>query len=141
MCGSNRCATGPALSLYDAAIQEADRHKWLVSERHGRDCGYPAWSEWWDRHWPYFCRHRRIEHLRGDCRWREFEDEAYGRFYDLVLQGDPLVNAILDRVAKGWENLHFALWLNECEYSRDRVIEILTAVNINTAARMKPWQA
>lgn len=137
---AERSATGAAASLYEAAIQEADRHKWLVSERLGRDCGFPAWSEWWDKYWPHFCRHRRIEHLRGERRWREFEDTAFGRFYDLVVQGDPLVDAILDRVAEGWENLHFACWLHEWGLPPERVLEILEVVNINAAARLEPRQ-
>ncbi|MBL8852075.1 MAG: hypothetical protein JNG89_20550 [Planctomycetaceae bacterium] len=132
------CVTGAALSLYEFAIQEADRHKWLVSERHGRDCGLPAYSEWWRSHWREFCRYRRIEHLRGDRRWREYEDDAYGRYYDAVISGDPLVTAILDRVAVGWENLQFACWVQEWGMPRDRVLEILEVVNINTAARMDP---
>jgi hypothetical protein len=134
----NQCSPTAARSLYDAAVFEADRHKWLVSERRGHDCGQSAWREWWIRYWPQFCRHRRLEHLRGECHWREFEEQAFGRFYDAVVQGDLLLDLILDRVAEGWENLHFACWLNEWDLPSDRVIEILACVNINTSARLEP---
>lgn len=141
MAAVNRCGTGSAPSLYDAAILEADRHKWLVSERLGRDGGFQAWSEWWVKYWPGFCRHRRLEHLRGDRRWREFEDDFFGHFYDRIVQGDPLLNEILDRVAEGWENLNFTCWLHEQELSSDDVLQILEVVNINTAARLEPHGA
>jgi len=137
----DRSATGAAPSLYEAAFQEADRHKWLVSERLGRDGGLTALSEWWVKHWPVFCRHRRIEHLLGEKRWREFEDDAFGRFYDLVLSGDLLVAAILDRVGEGWENLQFTCWAHEWGLPSKRVLEILEVVNINAAARMDPKHA
>jgi len=134
----DRSATGAAPSLYEAADVEADRHKWLVSEKLKRDAGPPAVSEWWDKHWPGFCRHRRVEHLKGAQQWLEFEHDVYGRFYDSVLSGDPLVTGILDRVADGWENLQFMNWADDCGHPRRRVLEILEVVNINTAARMDP---
>jgi hypothetical protein len=134
----DRSATGAAPSLYEAAFAEADRHKWLVSEQLKRDAGLSALSEWWVKHWPVFCRHRRIEHLLGAKKWREFEEDAFGRFYDQMLAGDPLVTAILDRVGEGWENLHFTCWIQDCQLPKERVLEILEVVNINAAARMDP---
>jgi hypothetical protein len=133
-------AQEPAPSLYEAADVEADRHKWLVSEALKRDAGPPAVDEWWAKHWPGFCRYCRIEHLLGTKKWREFEEDAFGlgRFYDLVLIGDPLVTAILDRVAEGWENLQFMDWAADCRHPRHRVLEILEVVNINAAARLDP---
>jgi hypothetical protein len=138
MAGTTRRSSGPARSLYEFAVQEADRHKWLVSERQGRDVGFHAWREWWDVYWPAFCRHRRLEHLRGDCRWKEFEDDAFGRFYDLLIVGDLLVDRVLDRVAEGWENLQFACWVQEWGLPSNRVLEILETVNINTFGRLEP---
>lgn len=138
MSAVNESPSSAARSLYDAAIFEADRHKWLVSERRGYDCGYSAWREWWIRYWPRFCRYRRLEHLRGERNWREFEDDAFGRFYDAIIQGDLLVGLILDRVAEGWENLQFACWLNEWDLPRERAVEILACVNINSSARLDP---
>jgi len=128
----------PKQSLYAAAVVEADRHKWIVSERLGRDCGYHAWSEWWCQHWAAFCRHRRIEHVSGECHWEEFDDETFGHFYDHVLCGDLLLDRILDRVAAGWENLDIFCWGVDWNLPLDRTRQILEVVNINTAARMKP---
>lgn len=132
------CASGAAPSLYDAAFEEADRHKWLVSERLKRDAGLPALLEWWLHYWPPFIRHRRIEHLLGAKQWREFEADAFGRFRHQKLSGDPLLTAILDRVGQGWENLHFAWWMQDGDLPKDRVVEILEVVDINTAVRMDP---
>jgi hypothetical protein len=141
MAAINRLSTGSAPSLYEAAIVEADRHKWLVSERLGRDGGHQVWSEWWIKYWPGFCRHRRLEHLRGDCCWREFEDDSFGHFYDRIVHGDALLNEILDRVADGWENLNFTCWLQDQEHPRERVLQILEVININAAARLEPHRA
>jgi hypothetical protein len=127
-----------AHSLYEVAVSEAKRHQWLVSERRGCDCGDWAWREWWECYWPQFCRHRCLEHLRGERNWSEFEEQAFGRFYDAMLQGDLLLDRILDRVAEGWENLHFALWLNEWDLPHERAIEILACVNINSSLRLNP---
>ncbi|MEW4526113.1 hypothetical protein [Maioricimonas sp. JC845] len=129
---------GPPESLYDAATREADAHKWIVSEQRGCDAGFIAWSEWWERFWPEFCRHRRLEHVRGVRRWQEFEDEAFAHFYDLVVQGDLLLELILDRVAEGWENLDFACWIHDWGLPRERVFEILEVININEFRGLKP---
>lgn len=134
----NQSSPAVAHSLYEVAVSEAQRHQWLVSERRGCDCGDWAWREWWDRYWPRFCRHRCLEHLLGERHWCEFDEEAFGRFYDAMLQGDLLLNLILDRVAEGWENLQFANWLNEWDLPRERAIEILACVNINVSARLDP---
>jgi hypothetical protein len=134
----DRCASGAAPSLYEAAFEEADRHKWLVSERLKRDAGLTALSEWWLHYWPRFCRHRRIEHLLGAIKWREFEEDAYGRFRNQMQIGDPLVTAILTRVGEGWENLDFTCWMHDTGLPSEPVLEILEVVNINDASRMDP---
>ena len=133
----DRCASGAAPSLYEAAFEEADRHKWLVSERLKQDAGLTALSEWWLQYWPQFCRHRRIEHLLGARKWREFEEDAYGRFRNQMQVGDPLVTAILTRVGEGWENLDFTCWVHDTGLPSEPVLEILEVVNINDAARME----
>ena len=138
MTRAETCGSPRALRRYEGAAREAGRDGWSVSECLGRDGGQPAWCEWWSRHWPEFCRQRRIEHLAGEKRWKEFDDDAFGLFYDLVVLGDPLVDRILDRVAEGWENLDFACWLQEWDLPRRRALAILEVVNINSALRLEP---
>lgn len=137
----NRFSPPAARSVYDAADKEADRHKWLASERLGRDLGHAARREWWIKHWPRFCRYRCIEHLSGQCQWQEFKCEVYGRLPVTQEEADLLVDRIIDRFAEGWENLTFACWLQEWDLPTERVLEILEIVDINTTGRLEPLSA
>lgn len=125
-------------SLYDHAVWAADCHKWLVSERLGYDAGFAAWCEWWLTYWPEFCRHRRLEHLRGERRWKEFDPATFGRFPKAATAADPLTDRILDRFVSGWENLDFTCWIQDGNLPRKQVIAVLEIVDINTSARLKP---
>ena len=60
------------MSLYAEAVKEAERHKWIESQKHGRDLGQAAIRDWYRNYWNRFCRWRRMEHLQGTRRWREF---------------------------------------------------------------------
>jgi len=138
MAAVNRLSPSAARSVYDAAFMEAERHKWLASERHGHDLGPNAKLEWWAKYWPRFCRYRCIEHLSGQCQWQEFRCEVYGRLSITREQADLLVDRIFDRFVEGWENLTFACWLQEWDLPTERVLEILEIVDINTAGRLAP---
>ena len=37
----------PTRSLYEEAFREAERHKWIESQKMGRDAGHPAIKEWY----------------------------------------------------------------------------------------------
>jgi hypothetical protein len=137
----NRLSPPSARSVYDAALQEAERHKWLASERFGRDLGPAARREWWIKYWPRFCRYRCIEHLSGQCQWQEFKCEVYGRLSIPQEEADLLVDRIFDRFVEGWENLTFACWLQEWDLPTERVLEILEIVDINATGRLAPLSA
>lgn len=125
------------LSVHEEALKEAERHKWIESQKRGCDLGSSALDEWYQVHWPHYCRCKRLEHLRGKQRWREFEDENFGQLYALILQGDLLVDRILDRVFQGTENLSLINWALDWGLPMDRVIQILTQVDINRS-RLDP---
>lgn len=57
------------------AWEQIMTHKWLESQKAQRDLGRSAIEDWLHRHWIKFVRERRREHLNGEQRWREFEDE------------------------------------------------------------------
>ena len=126
-----------APSLYDEAVREAERHKWIESQKHGRDLGERAIQEWYRVYWPIYCRYRRLEHVRGSHRWREFGDGPFAHLYSLILQGDLLVDRILDRVYCGYENLQIINWALTWGIPTNRVIDILTQVDVNRA-RLEP---
>lgn len=127
-------------SLYEEAFLEAERHKWIESQKHGRDLGDYAIREWYRVYWPLYCRYRRIEHLQGSRRWREFSDEKFGHLYSLIVAGDALVDRILDRVYAGHENLEIINWAIDWGMPIDRVLDILAQLDVNRA-RLDPRRA
>jgi len=125
------------LSLYEDAVLEAERHKWIESQKRGRDLGQHAIREWYRLHWPRYCRYKRLEHLRGSRRWAEFSDESFGQLYSLIVQGDMLADRILDRVYAGHENLTIITWAIDWGLPIDRVLDILAQLDVNRA-RLEP---
>lgn len=126
-----------ARSVHDAALEEAARHKWIESQKHGRDLGGLALDEWFRRHWLPYCRFCRLEHLRGRNPWREFGHHDFGRLSELLKQGDLLLDRIFDRLECGQENLDVINWAMDWGLDIDRVIELLELVDINRA-RLEP---
>jgi hypothetical protein len=124
-------------SVFDEAHQEAERHKWIESQKHGRDLGQTAIREWYRKHWPRYCRFRRIEHLQGRRRWREFREDEFGFLYSLIVSGDLLTDRILDRVDAGQENLGIINWAIDWGLPLPRVREILKQVDVNRS-RLDP---
>ena len=136
-CRVNTVDAIPLQSLYEAAWREVLIHKWIESERQGRDLGDSAIREWWRRHWPRYCRRRRVEHILGTRRWSEFDDDAFGCVYSLILRGDLLADRVLDRVDAGYENLDLINWALEWGLPIDRVLDILKQIDVNRA-RLAP---
>lgn len=136
-CRVNTGDVGPLQSLYEAAWREVHVHKWIESERSGRDLGDTAIRDWWLRHWPRYCRRRRVEHILGAHRWSEFEEDAFGCVYTLILRGDLLADRILDRVDAGYENLDIINWAFDWGLPTERVMEILKQIDVNRA-RLDP---
>lgn len=123
----------PSASLYAEAIKEAERHKWIESQKHGRDMGVWAIRQWYRQYWPQYCRSKRLEHLEGRKRWREFGDDDFGQLHYLIIKGDALVNQILDLVFEGRENLNIIQWALGAGLPMDRVIDILVQLDVNRA--------
>lgn len=120
-------------SVYAEGWNEANRHKWLVSERAGHDVGDWAVNDWYRRHWVPFCRQCRLEHVVGSQRWSEFEDLEFAQFYDSLVRGESMIQQVLGQLALGRENLGVIQWALDNAYDMDRIIEILIRVDINGA--------
>jgi hypothetical protein len=101
------------------------------------DVGMAAVDDWYSRFWPHYCRNKRLEHLEGSRRWREFRDDDFGLIYSLMMEGDLLLDRILDRVQVGMENLDLICWAHDWGLPMERVIQILTQLNLN-CARLEP---
>jgi len=127
------CVASHAASIYDEALREAQRHKWIESQKHGRDLGDQAIRDWFRKHWRTYCRHRRLEHLRGRKRWAEFDEEAFGQIGSLITTDDVLFDRVLDRVYAGFENLDIINWAIDWGLPTNRVVDILAQLDVNRA--------
>lgn len=130
-CQSGQC------SLHEEAAEEANKHKWIESQKCGHDRGHDAIQEWYRLHWPVYCRCKRLEHLRGLRRWHEFDSERFGSLVELIRAGDLLLDMILDRISNGAENLTLINWAMEWGLDVKRVRDILIIINVN-CARLDP---
>ena len=126
-----------ALSVYEEGLREAERHKWIESEKRGADLGETALGEWYRRHWAGFCRSKCLEHLVGSQSWKEFAHDDFGLIERLLVADDLLLDRILDRIQFGMENLDVIGWSLDWGISNSRVREILTQLDINRA-RLQP---
>jgi hypothetical protein len=119
-------------SIYEDCEREAACFKWIESEKAGRDLGEVAVRTWVKQHWGGFLRARWLEHLQGKRFWIELDRDDFGllthRFQDKAL----LLDRILDRLKSGHENLHIILWAIDWNLPMADVLEILTALDINS---------
>ena len=120
------------LSLFDDCEREAQRFKWIESEKAGRDLGEVAIRRWVKEHWWGYLRARWLEHLHGNRFWIELDRGDFGilkrDFHDNTL----LLDRILDRLKDGQENLDILVWANEWNIPIDPVVQILEALDVNS---------
>jgi len=120
------------MSVYEDCEKEANKYKWIESERLGCDQGEDAIRRWVREHWTGYLRSRWLEHLQGRKFWVELDRGDFGlllrEFHDNAL----LLDRILDRLKSGQENLHVILWAIEWHVPIDPVLQILRALDINS---------
>ena len=124
-------------SLFEVSAREAHSHKWLESEKAGRDLGDGAIAEWYRLYWRIFCRECYIEHLQGERFWLELDTGDFGLLLNKFHDDMALVRQIVEIFKKGGENLDvvsFAL-RNNCDISE--VLRLLEVLDIN-ARRIAP---
>jgi len=119
------------LSVHESGIVEALRHKWIESEKAGRDLGESAIRNWVRQHWNGFLRARWLEHLEGRAFWVELDQDDHGLLQHAFL-GHPIIDEVLDRLKHGRENLDLIVWALDGGYDVDEVIRILEALDINS---------
>lgn len=118
--------------LYEEAAKAIQEHKWLQSERAGRDLGSEAVRDWTRRHWPRFYRRRFVQHLRGEAFFEEFGAECYRLVLGGIAVSREVLETVLDKVQEGAENLELICWARHQHLPRDQVLEILKVLNINS---------
>jgi hypothetical protein len=121
-----------SLSVYEEAEKALREHKWLASERAGRDLGHDAVREWTKSYWLRFYRWRFVQHLRGEVFWKEFDAAAFGIAGGRLMAHRELLDEIMDRVRDGAENLDLFVWAQMQQLPTEQLIEILEALDINS---------
>ncbi len=132
------CLTETAApSLIEAAYHEARRHQWIESQKQSCDLGDTAFRDWYRRYWWSFLRHRHIEHLMGECHWREFDRASYGRLHGLLDTFGVLAEDVIEQYRVGRENLDIVNWALHYGCDMDDLHECLVQINMNDA-RIQP---
>ena len=119
------------MSLHECGEEEAQRFKWIESEKAGRDLGETAIRTWIGQHWNGFLRHRWLEHLQGKTFWIELDQGDFG-LLRTAFQASPLIDPILEHFKHGRENLDIILWAIRHRLPMDEVLEILEALDVNS---------
>ncbi len=126
------------LSVYEQAEKACQEHKWLESEKAGRDLGDEAVRNWSRSHWLRFYRWRFVQHLRGDVYFREFHPRSFAIVSNYHKLSRDLLEEIFNHVRDGGENLDIICWAQNQTLPTDQVIEILEAIDINHQRLIPP---
>ncbi len=119
-------------SVYTDCVVEADRFKWIQSEKAGYDLGEAAIRQWVREHWHGYLRAKWVEHLQGSCFWIELDRGDYGLLQREFHDRRPLLDQILGWLKGGKENLDVLCWAYAEQIEIDPVVEILKALDVNS---------
>lgn len=121
-------------SLTAHALYAIDRHKWIESERNGRDLGDNAVGDWIDRHWRGYARARLMEHLYGWRCWGGFGEDDFGLLTRVTIE-HHVSRHTLERVyqilAAGGENLDVIVWAQSEGADLVPIMWLLDRIDIN----------
>ncbi|ODU00605.1 MAG: hypothetical protein ABS79_03040 [Planctomycetes bacterium SCN 63-9] len=122
---------GYCLSVHQVGEEEANRHKWIESEKAGRDLGESAIRSWIRQHWNGFLRQRWIEHLEGKAFWIELDKGDFG-LLQRAFHGSQLIDPILAKLKRGEENLQVINWALDAALPMTEVLDVLLALDVNS---------
>ena len=128
---SDAARSGVRLSVHDRGALEAQRHKWIESEKAGRDLGEWAIRCWVRQHWNGFLRDKWLEHLEGRTFWIELDHDDFG-LLQRSFQDSTLIGEIVRRLKSGQENLDVLNWAIDDDLPMGEVLEILETLDINS---------
>jgi hypothetical protein len=126
------CPAVPRGSVYIDCEREAERFKWIESEKAGCDLGEQAIRRWVKEHWWGYLRARWLEHLEGKQFWEELDRGDFGLLQRRFHENTLLLDRILDRLKAGQENLDIILWGLHWGLNLTDVRDILQALDINS---------
>lgn len=119
------------LSVHEKCVEEAQKHKWIESEKAGRDLGDFAIKSWVRRHWNGFLRQKWIEHLEGKTFWIELDHDDFG-LLNRGFSESPLLPVIVQKIKAGEENLNIIVWAIDCRHPMRDVMHILYTLDMNS---------
>lgn len=119
------------LSVHDRGAVEAQRHKWIESEKAGHDLGEWAIRGWVRQHWNGFLREKWLEHLEGRTFWIELDHDDFG-LLQRAFRDSLLIGEILWRLKSGRENLDVLNWAIDEGLGTEEVLGILETLDINS---------
>jgi len=119
------------LSVHDRGAAEAQRHKWIESEKAGRDLGEWAIRCWVRQHWNGFLREKWLEHLEGRTFWIELDHDDFG-LLDRSFDDSELITAIVQRLKAGQENLDILNWAIVDNQNMEEIFLILEVLDMNS---------
>lgn len=123
-------------SMHDVGREAVLRHKWIESEKAGRDLGEQAIYDWIRRHWQAFYRARAFEHLLGTRRWLEMDPDEFGTLFAELAKQPGLAWPILEQFLNGADNLNMLSWATGENIPRDFVYR---AISITNPYRYTGW--
>jgi len=129
-------------SVHHEAVREAEKHKWIESQKRGYDVGESALAEWCHKHWADFYHHRYMQHLDGEICWKEFPEQKFG-----LLKRKPVEDRhTLERFASlmirknGGENLYIINSELDCHPRvSERMMKLLEIIDLNNDRLPPPF--
>lgn len=119
-------------SIFDVAVRESHRHKWIESEQAGRDLGDAAIEQWHKLYWDKFVRERWLQHLRGTSYWIELDNHDFARLACDFQDMRETADWIADQLEKGSENLDIIHTAINDGMDQAEILTVLSRLNVNT---------
>jgi hypothetical protein len=119
------------LSIYEDCVRVVRIHKWIESEKAGRDLGEEAVRCWIKKHWNGYLRSRWLEHLQGIRHWIELDQDDFGLLLTHFGQL-PLVAEIVEQLKNRGENLSIFVWGHKTGQDMEMVIKVLEVLKVNS---------
>ena len=126
-------------SLVEEAWLEANRHKWIESQKLGYDLGDGALREWFETYWEIFCRRKWLQHLFGEVQWSEFRRDKFDVIRSPSTHDDTVHRFVLNLAHDGMENLVMLNHAMDTKFPMSTVREILDTIDVNEAHIARPW--
>ena len=121
-------------SLTAHALIAIDRHKWIESQKAGRDLDGTAVVDWLERYWKGWTRSKLMEHFYGWRCWGAFDEADFGLLNRSSVE-HHVHHEILEQVAgilaDGGENLDVINWALSAELPLDEILWLLDRIDIN----------